>query len=355
MMEGQVTKLPVERGREYFDRDRIGVLLINLGTPAAPRTADVRRYLREFLSDPRVMDINPIGRFLLLNGLILPFRSPKSAAAYRKIWLPEGSPLLHHSARLRDALSAALGRRFRVALAMRYGNPSINEGLAALFAEGIQDLVIVPLFPHDAAATHTSATAAALAALLPNWIIPPLRVVPAFFADAGFVAASADVVTDARRDFAADHVLFSFHGLPERHVEKSDDGIVACDRKAPCPAPSHGNRFCYRAQCFETARLVAKQLDLTDYSVGFQSRLGRGKWIEPYTDALLPQLRERGIKRLLVTCPSFVADCLETLEEVGMRYKERWLALGGEAFKLTSALNSRPLWVSALANIIQRT
>lgn len=333
-----------------------GVLLINLGTPDAPRTREVRRYLREFLSDPRVIDMNPIGRWLLLNLIILPFRPAKSAAAYRSIWTPDGSPLLIHGQQLRDALAAQLGEHYAVALGMRYGAPSIASAVDELLARGVDRLIAVPLFPQYSSAASGSAMACLMEALRDRWNLPSIEIVSDFYDDPGFIDAFAQRHRTAIDTLRPDYVLFSYHGLPERHVLRSEGPGVQCDRTDPCPVIGPSNRFCYRAQCFATTRALATSLDLDEgaYGTAFQSRLGRAQWIEPSTDGMLPKLAERGVKRLLVSCPAFVADCLETLEEIDMRAKQQWLALGGEAFAMVPSLNSQPRWVEALAARVRR-
>jgi len=320
-----------------------GLLLINLGTPDAPTTPAVRRYLREFLSDPRVIDINPIGRALLLNLIILPFRPAKSAAAYRKVWdETTGSPLLMHSRALAAGVQAVLGAEWQVELAMRYGSPSIASALEKL--RGCPKIVVLPLFPQYAASSTATAIARVMELATAGWDVTPIDVIPAFHADPKFLDAFATVAAPVLAEARADHVLFSFHGLPERQIKKSGDrqclaSPTCCDRDPP---PT-----CYRAQCFATARGLAERLAITDYTVCFQSRLGRTPWITPHTDVVIDQLAKTH-KRLAVFCPAFVADCLETLEEIGMRAKEQWLAAGGEELVLVPSLNATPAWIDAV-------
>lgn len=323
-----------------------GLLLLNLGTPDAPTTRAVRRYLAEFLSDPRVIDINPVGRWLLLHGVILRVRPAKSAHAYQAIWDAErGSPLLAHSRDLAAGVAAALGDDWCVELAMRYGKPSIAAALERLRAAGVGRIVVLPLFPQYAASSTATAVARVMELAGSEWDVPAITVVPAFHADEGFLAAWEAVAAPALRDARADHVLMSFHGLPERQIRKSDpsgqcltDGC--CERAA--------NPGCYRAQCYATARALAARLRVTDYTVCFQSRLGRTPWIQPHTDVLLDQLAARGVKRLAVLCPAFVADCLETLEEIGIRARAQWKAAGGDELTLVPSLNASPAWISAI-------
>ncbi|MCA9710481.1 MAG: ferrochelatase, partial [Myxococcales bacterium] len=321
---------------------RVGILLVNLGTPDAPEAPQVRRYLQEFLSDPRVIDINPVVRWLLLHLVILRTRPAKSAEAYAKVWGVDGSPLLVNGRALRDAIDLRLPE-LPVELAMRYGSPSIATGLDRLHAAGCDHLVVLPLFPQYASSSTGSAVEKVYAEAGKRWNTPFITVVPPFYDDLRFIEAFAQVgqpVLDALRP---DHVLLSFHGLPERHIHKSDDSGHHCLRGDDCCRKlGPHNRSCYRAQCFATARALAGRLGLAEgtWSVGFQSRLGRDPWIGPHTDTMIVELAKAGTKRLAVLCPAFVADCLETLEEIGMRAKEDFLAAGGEQLELVPSLNA---------------
>jgi ferrochelatase len=324
-----------------------GLLLLNLGTPDAPTTPAVRRYLREFLSDPRVIDINPIGRALLLNLIILPFRPAKSAAAYRKVWNETtGSPLLMHSRALAAGVQAQLGAAWKVELGMRYGNPSIASALEAL--RGCDRIVVIPLFPQYAASSTATAVARVMELAQQTWDVKPIEFVGAFYAQPKFLDAFATVARPVLDDAKPDHVLFSFHGLPERQIRKSGDAKClaspsCCERTPPAT--------CYRAQCFATARELAARLAIVDYTVCFQSRLGRTPWITPHTDVVVEELAKAGKRRLAVFCPAFVADCLETLEEIGLRLTEQWRAAGGEALTLVPSLNATPAWVDAVCTL----
>jgi len=333
-----------------------GLLLLNLGTPDEPSTPAVRRYLREFLGDPRVLDINWLGRALLLNLIILPTRPAKSAHAYRAIWDPErGSPLMYHSQDLAAGVATALGADWNVQLVMRYASPSIATGLDALIAAKVDRIIVLPLFPqHAMSSTETAVERVKeLAAKRPG--APPLAFVPAFYADTGFLDAFAAVGAPALAAAKPDHVLFSFHGLPVRQIVKTDATKGHCFG-APTCCDTMTSPNCYRAQCFHTARSLAERLALrTDqYTVSFQSRLGRTPWIEPYTDVLLDQLAAKGVKRLAVMCPAFVADCLETVEEIGIRAKAQFTAAGGEELVLVPSLNSSAPWVAAVAAMARR-
>ena len=328
-----------------------GVLLVNLGTPDAPEPRAVRRYLREFLSDPRVLDMPAPARAALLYGVILPLRPRRAAAAYRKIWLPEGSPLRVHGCALRDALAKELPDAVGVELAMRYGRPSIRDALARLVEADAAQVIVVPLFPQSAAASTGSALACVYAEAARLGDTPPLAVLPAFYDDPGFVAATAAVARPALERFAPDFVLMSYHGLPERQVKRSDRSGNCLAAEDCCDTIGPRNRGCYRAQCFATSRALAEALGLEPArtATAFQSRLGRSPWLKPYTDLLLPDLFERGVRRLAVLCPTFVADCLETLEEIGIRARAQWREAGGEDLCLVPSLNAHPRWVEALA------
>ena len=334
-----------------------GVLLVNLGTPDSPDTGDVRRYLREFLSDPRVIDINPVGRSLLLNLVILPTRPAKSGAAYRSIWTAQGSPLLVHSQQLTEKVRIALGPDYVVELAMRYGNPSIPAALGRVLAAGPRKLVVLPLFPQYSSAATGSAVERVQEVLNQQWNVPPVSTVGAFYDDPGFIEAFTQVARHHLEPFRPDFVLFSYHGLPERHVRKSDvSGRHCLQSPSCCDAIVPANRYCYRAHCFATTRELVKNLGLTpdNHSVSFQSRLGRTPWVKPYTDLVLPELARAGKKRLAVLSPAFVADCLETLEEIGIRAREQWRSLGGEELLLVPSLNAEPAWVETVARLVRQ-
>jgi len=336
----------------------LGILLLNLGTPEAPTSPAVRRYLREFLSDPRVIDIHPVARKLLLELIILPTRPRKSAAAYAKVWTAEGSPLLTFSRALEQKVRAALGPGHLVELAMRYGQPSITGALERMRAGGVTRLVVAPLYPQYSSAATGSSLEAVFAALASQHVVTPVSVLPAFYDDPGFISAFAAIGAPVLASEQPDHVLFSFHGLPERHVKASDHSGRHCLQSAGCcDAIGVANRDCYRAQCFATARALAARLALQPgrWSVCFQSRLGRTPWIKPWTDVRLDELAREGKKRLVVFSPAFVADCLETLEEIGLRASEQFTAAGGERVTLVPSLNASDAWVGALVTLLRRT
>lgn len=329
---------------------RCGVLLIQLGTPDSPRRSHVRRFLHEFLSDPRVLDMNALARSLLLYGVILPFRPRRAAVAYTKIWTEAGSPLAVHSRAFGEALGKELGEDFRVALGMRYGNPSLEEALQQLAA--VERLIVLPLFPQYA----ESSTGSALARVRELAGAPfAQRVLGPFYRRAEFISALAEVARPELEQLSPDHVLMSYHGLPQRQIRTSDPSGAHCLAHRDCCewiGPANAN--CYRAQCYATSRALAEELELhVEWSVSFQSRLGLAPWIRPFTDHVLPQLAGRGVRRLAVICPSFVADCLETLEEIGIRAAEQWDGLGGEQLSLIPCLNAHPSWVGAVAGWVR--
>ena len=336
---------------------KTGVLLVNLGTPDAPETKPVRRYLREFLGDPRVLTLPGPLRWLLLNLIILPTRPPKTAAAYRQVWKPEGSPLMVHSRNLEREVAKSLGNDFHVELAMRYGNPSIAAGLDSLEKAGVGRLLVLPLFPQYASAVTASVGAEVFKQIDRTQDFPPLEIMGAFYDEPEFAETWAEIVAPDLKAFDADHVLFSFHGLPEDQIRASDPTGSHCLSTADCCAkPGPSLRRCYRAQCYATADALTAALGLSaeTTSSAFQSRLGPRPWIQPYTDVVLPDLAEKGVKRLAVFCPSFVSDCLETLEEIGIRLRQQWLELGGEDLYLSPCPNGDPRFGEAVATWIRR-
>ncbi len=337
---------------------RWGLMLVNLGTPDSTSVPDVRRYLREFLSDPRVIDMNPVGRWFLLNLIILPRRPKQSAEAYRTIWTDAGSPLLVHSRDVADKVQARLGDSVLVTLAMRYQNPSIRAALDRFAAEGIDEIVVLPLFPQYASATTGSVVEKVMAEAKKEWNTPYLQFIPAFFEHSGFIEPMAAIAKGHLDEFQPDHLLMSFHGLPIRHLHKSEPagGSLCLVSSDCCDSIRRENRNCYRAQCFATARAVAASigLDSAQYGVAFQSRLGKDPWIPPFTDGEIERLARAGTKRLSVMCPAFTADCLETIEEIGDRARESFLQAGGEAFQLIPCLNSDDRWADGIVEILSQ-
>ena len=334
---------------------RTAVVLLNLGTPQAPTAQAVRPYLREFLMDGRIIDLHPVARWLLVNGLIAPFRAPRSAAKYASIWMKEGSPLLVHSRALTQQVAAALPG-VEVVLAMRYGQPSIAQAVAQLDAARVSHVVLVPLFPQYSSAAWGSAVEAFQRALCALRTIPSVAVVPPFFDEPGFVAAFAERLKATLAASPAEHVVFSYHGLPYNQAKAScRDGECPVERPgACCERLTAANRTCYRAQCLATTRLLAQAAGVTQHSTVFQSRLGRAVWLGPYLDPSLEALAKAGVRRVAVACPAFVADCLETLEEVGLGSREVFLRAGGEALTLVPSLNAGADWAQTVTELARR-
>lgn len=329
------------------------VLCINIGTPEAPETQPVRRYLKQFLSDPRVVDISWLGRQLLLNLFILPFRPKKSAEAYQAIWTSEGSPLLIETEKFCSGLQEKLGDSFYVLPAMRYGEPSLEKALDRV--KDFPRVILFPMFPQYASSSTGSCLELCFNYFAKQNNVPAVKVVEPYYQKPGFIKSLLASCEESVDLTEWDHLLLSYHGLPQRQIQKSEvAGAKICDQEKPCPMGTE-NRFCYRAQCYQTSRLLTKELGLnsSQYTVAFQSRLGRTPWIKPYTDEVLETFVKSGIKRLVVMCPSFVADCLETLEEIGIRAKEDWLKLGGTDLKLVPCLNHSKLWIEVSASLVQ--
>lgn len=316
-----------------------GVLLVNLGTPDAPTSAAVRRYLAEFLWDRRVVEIPRPLWWLILHGAILPFRPAQSARKYQHIWTTDGSPLLTITRQQAAAVAASLAEQrpgpVRVVVGMRYGNPSIAAGLAELRAAGAERLLVLPLYPQYAAAT-TASTFDAVAAELRSWRwLPELRFITHYHDEPGYLDALATSIRDARKDQPGKRLLFSFHGLPRRNLLAGDP---------------------YHCQCLKTARLIAERLGLQadEWAVAFQSRFGRAEWLRPYTSVVLADWAKSGVKRVDVVCPGFAADCLETLEEIAIENRQVFLAAGGEQYRYLPALNDEPAHIAALVGLIER-
>lgn len=334
---------------------KIGVLLVNLGTPDSPNTPDVRKYLREFLLDKRVIDINPVARYALINGVIAPFRAPKSAKIYKQLWTERGSPLLFHGLDLKKKLQAALGERYHVAFGMRYQSPSIKGALEELREQSVDRIVVLPLFPQYASASTGSVQDKVMEIVKDWWVIPGINFISSFCDDPGFIKSFAELGRQHMAQDTYDHVVFSYHGVPERHVLKgSDHGY--CQLGACCNTYNKRNKYCYRASCFATSRLLAAELGLREdqYTISFQSRLGKDPWLKPYTDMILQDLPAKGIRKVLAYSPAFVADCLETTIEVGDEFKHMFLEAGGEKWQLVESLNSEPMWVEAVKEMVLR-
>ena len=331
-----------------------GVLLVNLGSPDSASVPDVRKYLREFLMDGRVIDAPWPIRWYVVNCTILLKRPMETAAAYQKIWTPEGSPLVVTSRHVQDDLQQRVGDSLTVELAMRYQNPSIESALIHLHVQGVEELLVFPLFPHYAMSSFESAVVRVreLAARVAPEM--DLKIADPFYRDPDYITSLVASASDyLQSDY--DHLLFSFHGLPERHLRKSDPTSSHCLQSPNCcETPSIAHDTCYRAQCFATVRAFVEQAAIPSekFSVSFQSRLGRDPWLKPYTDAEFQRLPQCGVKKLLVMCPAFVADCLETLEEIAMRGRDIFIESGGESLTLVPCLNEHPRWLDALEKIV---
>ncbi|MGH1338265.1 MAG: ferrochelatase [Aureispira sp.] len=331
-----------------------GVLLVNLGTPDEPTRGAVYRYLKQFLLDPRVIDIGAIPRNALVRGFIAPFRSKSASKLYKELWTEEGSPLKFYGYKLQELLQEKMGEEYLVELAMRYQSPSVEDGLNALLDAGVSELIIVPLFPHYASASTGSVYEEVMRLLIKEQAIPKLRFVNSYYEHPEFIASIIERAKEHNLE-KYDHVLFSYHGLPVRQLEKSDRSGSHCQKvENCCQVLNDKNQHCYSAQCHATTRSLVKELGLKEgqYTTCFQSRLGRDPWVQPYTSDVLEKRAEAGDKSLLVFCPAFVADCLETTIEVSVEYKEEFEELGGEHVQLVDSLNDHPRWIEGLKNII---
>lgn len=332
-----------------------GLLLINLGTPDAPEPDSVARYLKEFLMDKRVMDIPWIFRWLLVNWIIIPKRKFLSSEAYKTVWTERGSPLLYHLEDLSRAVEASLGEEFHVEIAMRYGNPSILDALKAFKEEDVSDIVVFPLYPQYAESTTRSSEEECLRQAERIGLRANIRFVPPFFDNESFIGSYVEQIERVWSQAKPDHLLLTFHGLPERHLRSTDPtgGTYCLKAKNCCDVVSEVNKRCYRAQCYATARAIAEKMGLKErqYSVSFQSRLGKSALIQPYTENRLRELPSSGIKKMAVVCPSFVSDCLETLEEIGERGKHEFLSKGGESYFVIPCLNSTERWVETVKHL----
>jgi ferrochelatase len=331
-----------------------GVMLMNLGSPDSTEVKDVKRYLDQFLMDERVIDKPYLSRALLVKGIIVPFRAPKSAEAYKTIWTKDGSPLIYLSEQLRDELQKLTPEP--VEISMRYGNPTPEAAFEKLLQRlpDMEEVLAIPLYPHYAMSSFETAVEYVKETHRKKKYPFKLNFLQPYYNNPDYITALADRMHPyLQRDY--DHILFSYHGVPGRHIMKSDVTGNHCLRSADCcqtASPAHA--FCYRHQCFETTRLVTEKLGIPKekFSISFQSRLGKG-WLEPFTDIRLEQMPKEGIKNLLILCPAFVSDCLETLEEIAIRGKESFIGAGGEAYEMIPCLNTHPLWVSALSKWIR--
>ncbi|MGD9558930.1 MAG: ferrochelatase [Mangrovibacterium sp.] len=333
------------------DSKRTAVLLVNVGTPDEPAVPAVRRYLYHFLNDPRVIDLPLIPRKLLVNLIIVPFRAPKSTKLYERLWTPEGSPLMVNAVKNRDRLQEVLGEDYDVFMAMRYENPSLKQSLEQIREKRYGKLIVFPVFPQYASST-TGTVGEFVFRKVGKWnVMPEIRMISQFYDHPLFIQAFAQRIREYEPE-KWDHLIFSYHGLPMRHIRKAHPQVDTAACTCSQALPPHGH-FCYRATCYETSRLLAGELELKpeDYTVSFQSRLDKD-WLEPFTDATLVKLAKAGRKRILVAAPAFVADCLETTVEIGYEYQELFEKEGGEKVQLVESLNDHPLWIEAMREII---
>jgi ferrochelatase len=324
---------------------------VNLGTPDSPSVADVRSYLRQFLNDPRVVDLPWLVRKILVNLIIVPFRAPKSAEIYQKLWTDQGSPIILHGERAQELLQERLGSDYIVELAMRYKNPSIPDVLERVRQSNPDRIIVLPLFPQYASASTGSALQEVMDIVRNWWVIPNVDFISQYWDHPGFIKALVE--RGRQYDWREyDHVLFSYHGLPERQVDKVYDKGVCRDHHCENKI-SEENKYCYKATCYATTRLLAAGLGIPEdhYTVCFQSRLDK-RWLEPFADKMVIEQAKKGAKKLLVFSPSFVADCLETTIEIADEYQLLFEEHGGEKIQLVESLNDHPAWIDALAHLV---
>ena len=330
-----------------------GALLINLGSPDSPDPKDVKRYLGEFLMDERVIDLSKALRTFLVKGIILNTRPKKSAKAYKKIWWEEGSPLIVLSKRLRQSVQKKV--TIPVELAMRYGTPSIEEGIKNLVNQGINEIILIPLYPQFAMATTETILVLAEEVRLQNHPQVSFTVLPPFYNHPDYIRVLSESIQENLKGKEWEHLLFSYHGIPERHIRKSDVTKSHCKiDKSCCQTSSKAHQYCYRHQCYETTRQVAAYLELKEgtFSTSFQSRLGLDPWLRPYTDKTVAKFAKKGVKKMAIATPAFVSDCLETLEEIGMEAAEDFEEKGGEKLFVIPCINDRPDWVNVMSRWI---
>lgn len=330
---------------------KTGVLLINLGTPDSPSVGDVRSYLTQFLNDPRVIDIPWLSRKLLVNLIIVPFRAPKSAKVYQKLWTENGSPLLYYSKRAAELLQNELGTSYEVHLAMRYKNPSIPDVLEQMRAKNYSKIIVLTMFPQYASASTGSAIEEVMRVIKSWWVTPEVKIISSYHDHPDYIEAFVD--RGKKYNFAEyDHILFSYHGLPERQVDKVHPdkkcSELNCEKEI-----NETNKFCYKAQAYNTTRLLASKLGIAEnrYTVCFQSRLDK-KWLTPFSDEAVRDCAKKGMKKILAFSPAFTADCLETIIEIGEEYQEIFSHNGGEKVQLVESLNDHPKWIQCLKNMV---
>jgi ferrochelatase len=332
-------------------KNKTGVLLINLGTPDSPSVSDVRSYLSQFLNDPRVIDIPWLWRKILVNLIIVPFRAPKSAKIYQKLWTANGSPLLYYSQRAKDLLQAALGNDFEVHLGMRYKNPSLPAVLEEMRRRNYARIIVLPMFPQYASASTGSALEEVMRIINSWWVIPEVKMISQYFGHPSYIEAFVE--RGKKYDLNLyDHILFSYHGLPQRHLDKVYTAGL-CDDKNCDHEITEENKFCYKATAYATTRLIASALNISKerYTVCFQSRLD-DKWVKPFSDQVVIDCAKKGMKKILVFSPAFTADCLETIIEIGEEYQELFHQHGGEKVQLVESLNDHPTWIRCLKELV---
>ncbi len=328
-----------------------GILLINLGSPESPKVTDVRKYLTEFLTDKYVIDMPYLLRQFLVRGVIIPKRVKNSAKLYASIWTKEGSPLIVHSKMLRDKIRLKSERH--VALGMRYGKPSIKDAVKDLKEKGVNEITVLPLYPQYAMSTTQTVLEKLYEVVNEEAKNIKIKEIDPFYNNNQYINILTESIEKSIDLEKIDHLLFSFHGIPERHIKKTDPTKSHCKIDGSCcNTASKAHKMCYRHQCFETARLVAEKLKLKEqfYSVAFQSRLGKDPWLQPYTSATIKEFPSKGIKKIGVITPAFVSDCLETIEEIGMEAKEDFLEAGGTSFHRIPCLNSDNDWADLIVN-----
>ena len=335
-------------------KPKIGVLLLNLGTPDSPKVTDVRKYLREFLMDRRVIDVPYLQRWPLVNLIISPFRAFKSAKVYKELWTEKGSPLKLYGLEVAELLQNKLGGDYLVSIGMRYQEPSTKEALEKFEYLGLDKLIVLPLYPQYASASTGSSIEETMR-ILKNWeVIPNLKIISQFPDNKQMIRLFAKLGKRYMAERAFDHFLFSYHGLPERQIVKASCQNY-CQLDKCCQTYHSLNKYCYRAQCYHTSRLLAQELGLREdqYTVSFQSRLGKTPWIKPYTDVVIPDLVKKGKKTILTFSPSFIVDCLETTIEIGSEYKELFKECGGDHWQMVESLNNHPHWIECLSDLVR--
>jgi ferrochelatase len=333
---------------------KTGILLVNLGTPDDPGRGAVYRYLRQFLTDRRVIDYPWVARQLLVQGIIAPFRSGSSSKLYQELWTEEGSPLKVYGEKLEAFVADRMGEGIIVRLAMRYQQPSIEKGLKELLEEQVQEIIVFPLFPQYASATTGSIHEEVMRLLTKEEAIPNVQLINSYYDFEPMIEVFAENARQFDLD-AYDHILFSYHGLPQRQLKKADRCNHCLQSEDCCQSISIKNQFCYSAQCHATTQAIAEKLDLDpeQYSTTFQSRLGPEAWAQPYTIKTIEHWAEKGARRLLVFSPAFVSDCLETIIEIGREYQEEFEEMGGEHIDLVPSLNDHPKWMEGVVDLLR--